>query len=59
MKVVNILVVLAREENHDVLVAASIGDACRDEWPVGVVVRPQNWVLSDVVEEAEESKGRR
>jgi hypothetical protein len=41
-----------------VLVVASVGDACRDEWPVGVVVSPQNWMLSGVVEE-EQSKGRR
>ena len=26
-----ILVILAREENHGVLVVAGIGDACRDE----------------------------
>jgi hypothetical protein len=33
-----ILAVLSRKENHDVLIVASVGDACGDEIQVGVVV---------------------
>jgi len=43
-----ILAVLSREEKHDVLVFASIGDACRDGIPVSVVVGRQNWLSSGV-----------
>jgi hypothetical protein len=39
-----ILAVLSREENHDVLVVASVGDASRDEIQVGGVVDRQNWL---------------
>jgi hypothetical protein len=31
MDVLVLVAVLSREENHDVVVAASIGDACRNE----------------------------
>jgi len=41
---VYILAVLSREENHDVVVAVSVGEACRDGVQVSVVVCPQNWL---------------
>jgi hypothetical protein len=46
-----ILAVLSREENHDVLVVATVGDACRDEFQVGVVVDRRNELSGGVERE--------